>query len=78
MDMVKKIPKITQKNVHIFIPYKGAIITKRISTDRHIPLNKAPVTFYNSQTYACLEKENTKCWHESPAQLYSDFVSTQK
>ena len=78
VDKMKKIPKITQENVHIFIPCKVAIITKRISADRGIPLNKALVTFYNSRTYACLEKENTKLWHESPTQLYLDFVSTEK
>ena len=40
-----------------------------------MPLNRAVAEFYNSVTYAMLEKEDTKYWYESPAQLYADFVA---
>ena len=74
---MKRIPKITQKNVHIFIPHKVAAVARRLNAERGLSLNSAVVTFYNSATYARLEKESTKCWHESPAQLYADFVEAQ-
>lgn len=74
---MKRIPKITQKNVHIFIPHKVAAIAKRLNKERNIPLKHAIVAFYNSKTYACLENKSTKYWHESPAQLYEDFIDTR-
>ena len=72
---MKRIPKITQENVHIFIPYKVAAIARRLNKDKNMPLHRAVVEFYNSGTYAMLEKESTKYWYESPAQLYADFVA---
>ena len=56
---MKRIPKITQENVHIFIPYKVAAIARRLNKDKNMPLNRAVAEFYNSVTYAMLEKEDT-------------------
>lgn len=72
---MRRIPEITQDNVHIFIPYKVAAIVRRLNADRNMQLNRAVTAFYNSRTYANLEDESTKCWHESPAQLYEDFIN---
>ena len=55
---MKRIPKITQENVHIFIPYKVAAIARRLNKDKNMPLNRAVAEFYNSVTYAMLEKED--------------------
>ena len=44
---MKRIPKITQENVHIFIPYKVAAIARRLNKDKNMPLNRAVAEFYN-------------------------------
>ena len=49
---MKRIPKITQENVHIFIPYKVAAIARRLNKDKNMPLNRAVVEFY----MRCLKK----------------------
>lgn len=67
------IPEITQANVHIFIPLKAAKIAGRLSRERNLPSREALLEFYRSRTYQALEQENTKCWYESPEQLYEDF-----
>ena len=53
---MKRIPKITQENVHIFIPYKVAAIARRLNKDKNMPLNRAVAEFYNSVTLRCLKK----------------------
>jgi len=66
------LPEVTQENVHIFIPYKAAKIASALQKDRHMGLKQALLTFYASPAYRLLEKESTKLWHDSPAQIYAE------
>lgn len=65
--------EITQENLPLLIPHKAAEITKVLRRDRKLSLKAALLTFYHSSAYAMLEKENTKLWHRSAAQIYAEF-----
>jgi hypothetical protein len=75
---IMSVPEITQENVRILIPHKAAVIAAKIAGARRCPLKKALLMFYKSPTYKELEREETKRWRESPAQLYLDFASRRK
>lgn len=68
------LPKITQENVHVFIPYKVAHVATHIMKDENITVEEALGKFYNSKTYEILEIEETKMWYESPKYLYEDYI----
>ncbi|MGV8982711.1 hypothetical protein [Clostridium sp.] len=62
--------KVTQENVHIFIPLKVAKVTELVSKNNNISWKEALLEFYNSTTYNVLEKEDTKLWYEGVSYLY--------
>jgi hypothetical protein len=62
--------KVTQENVHIFIPLKVAKVTELVSKNNNISWKEALLEFYNSRTYDVLEKEDTKLWYEGASYLY--------
>jgi hypothetical protein len=64
------IPKVTQENVHIFIPLKVAKVTQLVAKNNHISWKEAMIDFYNSRTYDVLEKEDSKLWYEGVNYLY--------
>jgi len=68
------IPKITQENVHIFIPHKVSEIAEMIAEDEHISQIDALRKFYHSNTYKQLEDEATKLWYESAFGLYKYYL----
>ena len=70
---MSRLPKVTQKNVHLFIPYKAAYVANRLAQEEHISITEALLAFYCSRTYAQLEREDTKRWQENAKQLYTDF-----
>lgn len=57
-----------------FIPGKAARITTLLRKDRRMELKQALLTFYRSRAYHLLEREETKLWHESPAQIYAEYL----
>ena len=71
--------EITQNNVRLLIPGKVAQVASLIAAKRGITPRKALLAFYRSKTYHELERESSKYWHYSPAQLFavSGFAKRQ-
>lgn len=67
------LPKVTQQNVHLFIPYKAGYIVGKMQSESDISVEQALLAFYNSETYAQLEREETKRWQDNVKQLWADF-----
>ena len=67
--------EVTQKNVHLFIPFKAAKIICRMQHERGMELKDALLAFYCSQAYHMLETENTKLWYKSGEQIYEEYSS---
>ena len=67
------LPKVTQENVHIFIPLKVARISERYAKNHKISKKEAMLDFYNSELYDVLEKEDTKLWYEGVNFLYEEL-----
>lgn len=67
------LPKVTQKNVSLFIPRKAAYVAYKLKQEQNLTDTQAILAFYNSKTYAQLEMESTKRWQESSKQLWADF-----
>lgn len=67
------LPKITQDNVHIFIPLKASKVSQRFAKNHGISQKQALLEFYNSRTYANLEEEDTKLWYEGINYLYDEL-----
>lgn len=67
------IPEITQKNVHIFFPYKISKIALQISKDENIHILKAVEKFYKSKTAKLLADEATKLWQSGWVGLYKIY-----
>lgn len=72
------IPKVTQENVHIFIPLKVAKVTQLLAKNNHISWKEAMIYFYNSRTYDVLEKEDSKLWYEGVNYLYMGIEMEKK
>ncbi len=68
-----KIPKITQQNVRYLLPAKIAQTVAMIARAENLSHQNALLVFYCSQTYANLERETSKYWWFSPAQLFQDY-----
>lgn len=64
------LPKVTQENVHIFIPLKAAKVAERYAKSHGISKKQALLDFYNSKVYGILEQEDTKLWYEGVNYLY--------
>ena len=62
--------EINQQNLRLLIPGKAAGVAGLISKNTGMPLKEALLLFYRSSLYKQLEREETKVWHYSPAQLY--------
>ena len=70
---MSRLPRVTQKNVSLFIPRKTAYIAYKLKQEKGLSDVQAVRAFYNSNTYAQLEREETKRWQESSKQLWADF-----
>ena len=68
-----RVSKITQQNVRFLLPAKIAQTVAMIARAENISIEKALMEFYRSQTYANLEREASKYWWFSPAQLFQDY-----
>ena len=67
--------KVTQENIHLFIPAKVGKIVSRMERDMKIDLKEALLAFYRSPVYRMLETENTKLWYNSGEQIYEEYQS---
>ena len=70
--------QVTQKNLYNLIPPKVAKITTMLRNDRNMAVKQALLTFYNSNAYKLLEREETKLWHASPAQIFAEHLAVKK
>ena len=68
--------QVTQKNLYNLIPSKAAQITTMLRNDRNMAVKQALLTFYSSRAYRLLEREETKLWHASPAQIFAEHLAT--
>ncbi len=71
------IPEITQKNVHIFIPYKVSKICAEICKKEHVSALQAIVRFYKSKVARLLGEEDTKLWQLGWVALYEMYEEEQ-
>ena len=67
--------QVTQKNLYNLIPPKAAKITAMLKKKRNMALKQALLTFYSSNAYKLLEREETKLWHASPAQIFAEHLA---
>ena len=70
--------QVTQKNLYNLIPPKVAKITTMLRNDRNMAVKQALLTFYTSKAYRLLEREETKLWHASPAQIFAEYMAKPK
>ena len=70
--------QVTQKNLYNLIPPKVAKITAMLRNDRNMAVKQALLTFYSSDAYKILEREETKLWHRSPAQIFAEHLAVKK
>ena len=68
--------QVTQKNLYNLIPPKAAKLTTMLRNDRNMALKQALLTFYTSKAYRLLEREETKLWHASPAQIFAEYLTS--
>ena len=68
--------QVTQKNLYNLIPPKAAKITTMLRNDRNMAVKQALLTFYSSKAYKLLEREETKLWHASPAQIFAEYLTS--
>ena len=47
-----------------------------LRNDRNMAVKQALLTFYSSRAYRLLEREETKLWHASPAQIFAEHLAT--
>ena len=63
-------PKITQENVHLFIPNKVAKICTELNMTKKLSLTNSILAFYNSDVYQTLCRESSKLWQEGWVYVY--------
>ena len=63
-------PRVTQQNVHLFIPNKVAKICTQIHKDQQTGLQESILRMYNSSIYKMLSRESSKLWQEGWVYIY--------
>ena len=69
---------MTRTALSDFIPGKAARISTLLRQDRKMALKQALLTFYRSPAYRLLEREETKLWYKSPAQIYAEYLKPRR
>ena len=72
------LPKVTQENVHLFIPFKIAKVTEMIVETENKNWEDALIELYSSKVYEELEKEETKLWHEGATYIYESYKAEKQ
>ncbi len=70
------IGKITQDNVHLLLPSKICWLAPWLMEEKSISMIEAITKIYSSEVYKKLEIEDTKMWHWSPVDLYSELIAS--
>jgi hypothetical protein len=70
--------QITQENLYNLIPSKTAQIASLLRKNQRMEMKQALLTFYKSHAYRLLEKEETKLWYASPAQIVAEYLTPLK
>ena len=70
--------QVTQKNLYNLIPPKAAKIITMLRSSRNMAVKQALLTFYTSRAYRLLEREETKLWYASPAQIFAEHLTVPK
>ena len=70
--------QITQENLYNLIPAKAAKIASLIRHNRSMNMKQALLSFYKSPAYRLLEREETKLWYASPAQIVAEYLTLPK
>ena len=65
---------LTTKAFRTLLPGKSAMVVTYLMKDASLSPLDALRAFYASQTYHALETEASKCWCESPTQIYHDYL----
>jgi hypothetical protein len=64
---------ITNDNLYLLLPGKVTHFARLYSSEHNTTPLEALRTFYRSNTYKQLEREETKLWHYGPVALYEEF-----
>ena len=70
--------QVTQENLYNLIPSKAAKIASLLHHNRKMGMKQALLSFYKSHAYRLLEKEETKLWCASPAQIVAEYLTPPK
>ena len=70
--------QVTQENLYNLIPSKAAKIASLLHHNRKMGMKQALLSFYKSHAYRLLEKEETKLWYASPAQIVAEYLTPLK
>ena len=70
--------QVTQEKLYNLIPPKAAKITTMLRSSRNMAVKQALLTFYSSKAYRLLEREETKLWYASPAQIFAEHLTAPK
>lgn len=63
-------PKVTQENVHLFIPDKVSKVCAELNRRKSLSLKDSILKFYNSPVYETLSRESSKLWQEGWVCIY--------
>ena len=67
-----------QEQFAAMMPYISADLVAMIAEKQNISHEEAIKKLYASQLYAALEKEETKLWYASPAQIVAEYLTPPK
>lgn len=68
------VPAVSQDNLRVLLPSKVALTLEEIAKARNSEPADEIAAFYASDVYRNLEKESTKYWWFSPAELCDMYL----
>ena len=69
---------MSQEQFVAMMPYISADLVAMIAEKQNISHEEAIKKLYASKLYAALEKEETKLWYASPAQIVAEYLTLPK
>ena len=69
------VPAVSQDNLRVLLPSKVALTLEEIAKARNTEPADEIAAFYASDVYRNLEKESTKYWWFSPAELCDMYLA---
>ena len=71
---MNEVPAVTQDNLRVLLPSKVALTLEEIAKAKNTEPVDEIAAFYASDVYLNLEKESTKYWWFSPAELCDMYL----